>query len=314
MGQRVRVFNPYTALELYARLDKLSEGDKMNSLQQKLDSLGTKIAARERQKSVKQTAEIIQLPLWPEQARGIPNSALRGALFAAIQGKNRQYMKRESLTVLHGTQICFTGMQLDQSDLDVWEQALHLARQNPLGTRCDFTAHAFLKAIGRRTGKSQHEQLKDNFSRLTACEVEIRQGPHVYAGSLIEAHYRNEDTGYYILRLNPDLIKLYTASWTAIDWQQRQQLRRKPLALWLHGFYASHANPYPMRIEKLMQLSGSRNKQFSDFKRKLKAALEDLKAVGAILNFEIKDGLVYVERVPSSSQRKHLTKAKRRKL
>ena len=279
----------------------------MSTLEQRLVSLQAKVEERGHNKP----AKIVQFPSWPEPSRGVPNSALRGALFAAIQGKNRQYMKRESLTVLQGTQICFTGIQLDQSDLDVWEQALHLARQNPLGTCCSFTAHAFLRAIGRRTGKSQYEQLKDNFSHLTACEVEIRQGPHVYAGSLIEAHYRNEDTGYYILRLNPDLIKLYTAGWTAIDWQKRQQLRRKPLALWLHGFYASHADPYPIRIETLRQLSGSRNKQFADFKRKLKAALEDLKAVGAILNFEIKDGLVYVEQMPSSSQRKHLTRAKR---
>ncbi len=259
------------------------------------------------------TAEIVQLPPWPEPARGVPNSALRGALFAAIQGKDRQYLERELLIAQGGIQICFTGKQLNQSDLDVWEQALHLARIHPLGNRCEFTAHGFLKALGRKTGKSQHEQLKSNFSRLTACEVEIRQGPHVYAGSLIEAHYRNEDTGHYVLRLNHDLIKLYTAGWTAIDWQQRQELRGKPLALWLHGFYASHAAPYPMSIQKLMQLSGSRNACLRDFKRQLVKALESLRAIGAVIGFEIENGLVYIKRFPSSSQRKHLTRAKFRK-
>jgi hypothetical protein len=32
-------------------------------------------------------AEVIQLPLWPDPVRGAPNSFLRSALFAAIQGK-----------------------------------------------------------------------------------------------------------------------------------------------------------------------------------------------------------------------------------
>ena len=63
------------------------------------------------------------------QARGVPNSVLRGALFAAVQGKNRVAMKAELLAVQKGMEIRFTGWQLDQSDLDVWEQALHLALQ-----------------------------------------------------------------------------------------------------------------------------------------------------------------------------------------
>lgn len=131
------------------------------ALQRKLDSLGQAIKERNRMPEQQQKAVVVQLPLWPEPARGVPNSALRGALFAAIQGKDRHYMKRELLAVQQGMEIRFTGMQLDQSDLDVWEQALHLARMHPLGTRCDFTAHAFLKALGRATGKKDHEWLKD---------------------------------------------------------------------------------------------------------------------------------------------------------
>ena len=279
----------------------------MDCLQEKINSLGSKIKERSNQ----QTAKIIQLPMWPEPARGIPNSALRGALFAAIQGKNRRYMKRELLTVQKGMEIRFTGMQLDQSDLDVWEQALHLARMHPLSTRCDFTAHGFLKSLGRSTGRPMHEWLKDAFARLGSCFVEITHNGKTYFGSLIEGGVRDEHTGLYVLNLNPGLVKLYGAGmWTAMDWQQRQQLRRKPLALWLHGFYASHADPHPIKIETLRQLSGSRNKDKWGFKRDLIKALEGLKAIGAILDFEIKNDLLYVKQAPSLSQKKHLAKAK----
>jgi hypothetical protein len=258
------------------------------------------------------TAEIIQLPLWPEPARGVPNSVLRGALFAAIQGKDRCALKRELLAAQQGIQVRFTGWQLDQFDLDIFEQALHLARLHPLGNRCEFTAHAFLKALGRTTGKPNHEALKASFSRLSGGGVEITHNGFTFGGSLLK-FYRDEITERYVVIIDPDIIKLYAAGWTAIEWQQRQQLRRKPLALWLHGFLASHAEPFPLSVEYLRKISGSRNPQLASFRRQLVKALEVLRIIGAILNFEIKDGLVYVERVPSSSQKKHLTRARPRK-
>lgn len=255
------------------------------------------------------TVEIIQLPLWPEPARGVPNSALRGALFAAIQGKDRRALKGELLAIQQGMEVRFTGWQLDQSDLDVWEQALHLARRYPLGTRCDFTARGFLKALGRRTGKSDHEWLKDVFRRLGGCFVEITHNRKTYGGSLLEL-YRDEDTGRYRLEINPKLKALYDAGFTQIDWQQRKHLGRKPLALWLHGYYASHADPYPVSVEKLRQWSGSRTKTLFHFTANLKRALGDLKAVGAIQDYQIKDGLVSVDRTPSRSQQKHLRRSR----
>ena len=289
------------------------------SLENALDSLGRSIREHEESRSRSQkkptVGELVQLPLWPEPARGLPNSTLRGALFPAIQGKNRQAMKREVLVAQRGIQIRFTGWQLDQADLDVWEQCLHLARQHPLGTRCDFTARSFLKALGRRTGKSDHEWLKGAFARLGACFVEITHNDKTYMGSLIDGGVRDEKTGLYVLNLAPGLVKLYgPGMWTAVDWEQRRALgTRKPLAQWLIGFYATHAKPYPMSVESLMQLSGSRNTSTRDFKRRLKSALDELKAVGAIVDYSIKDGLVHVSRTPSKSQKRHLTKARSRR-
>ena len=251
-------------------------------------------------------AKVIQLPLWPEPKRGAPNAVLRGALFAAIH-KDRRYMDRELLAAQDGITVWFTGKQLDQSDLDVWEQTLHLARTQALGTRCYFTAHGFLKALGRQTGKSGHEWLKSVFSRLSATDVQISHKGWTYFGSLIEGGARDEDTGRYVVKINPELAKFYGRSqWTQIDWEQRQRLRGKSLALWLHGFYASHAAPYLLRVAYLHKLSGSQTKRMRRFKESLSQALRDLEAVGAIRGFEIRDDLVHVRTVPSKSQQKHL--------
>src|SRR5665811_1771927 len=100
--------------------------ERMRKLAQQRESAEVKATPEQ-----PQTSKIIQLPLWPEPTRGTPNSFLRGALFAAIQGKERRALKGELLACQKGYEIRFTGWQLDQSDLDVWAQAAHLAAKNP---------------------------------------------------------------------------------------------------------------------------------------------------------------------------------------
>jgi hypothetical protein len=279
--------------------------EKLNSaLQQSIDCLANlgKNAPPQPHK-----AEVIHLPVWAEPQRGVPNATLRSALFAAIQGKQRKAMQREVLASPNGFTIRFTGIQLDQSDLDVWELLLHLARLHPLGDRCEFTAYSLLKALGRNTGKSEREWLKDVIARLVGCCVEITKGERkTYFGSLLEEGGRDEETEHYVLRLNPNLAALFAAGWTATDWEQRTHLKRKPLALWLYGFLATHAAPYPMKVESLMKWSGSTNTSKHDFKRKLKEALEELLTIGAIVSYRFEGDLLHVERVPSPSQQRHL--------
>ena len=252
-------------------------------------------------------AKVLQLPLWPEAKRGAPNAVLRGALFAAIQGKTRHRGLSEQLIATQdGVTIQYTGAQLDQADLDVWEQALHLVRTQALGTECHFTEKGFLKALGRSTGKSDRTWLRSAISRLTTATVEISNGRLTYGGSLV-SFSRDEDTGHTVLEINPKLARFFSPTrWTQIDWEQRQQLRGKPLALWLHGFYASHAEPYPLRVAYLHKLSGSQTKQLWKFKQNLTRALRDLEAAGAIQSFTIRGDRVHVQTVPSKSQQKHL--------
>lgn len=257
-------------------------------------------------------AKVVQLPLWPDPVRGVPNPLMRSALFAAVQGKQRRAMQRELLEVQQGTEIRFTGIQLDQSDLDVWEQALHLARLQPLGTRCHFVAHSFLKSLGRATGKANHEWLKDSIARLAACCVEVKYGRFTYGGSLLE-FYRDDETGRYYLEINPKMKAIYDAGYTLTDWDERAELRGKPLALWLHGYFATHADPFPVKVETLHRLSGSANKDIYSFKQQLKAALADVQAIGAIEGYVIEGELVSVERTPTPSQQRHLSKPKPRR-
>ncbi|MGZ8954988.1 MAG: plasmid replication initiator TrfA [Methylovulum sp.] len=214
----------------------------------------------------REASKIIQLPFWPEPKRGTPNSLIRSALFSAIQGKDRQFMKEATLYSQQGITIKFTGEQLNQEDLSLWETLVHLAKEHPLGNVCTFTAYGILKSLGLSTGGKNHKDLHSGIIRLTACAVEIAHEGKKYFGSLIESGAKDELSSHYTIKLNRQLIRLYNEStWTAIDWKQRTQIRKKPLAQALHAYYSSHRAPYPVKLATLQQLTGSRNTQAASF-------------------------------------------------
>lgn len=255
----------------------------------------------------------VQLPLWPEPVRGVPNSILRSALFGAIKRGRRTFMQGEPIASYEGVTILQTGPRLDQADLDVWEQCMHLARTGGLGTRIQFAAHGFLKTIGKDTGKSQHEWLRNAFRRLAASVVEIKDGKRAYFGPMLHHGTRDDESGHYCIEINPAIVSLYGSDgWSAIEFEQRKALKRQPLAQWLHGFYTTHAAPYPIKVETIHRLSGSEAKQMKHFRAELREALEKLEGATGWA-WVINDGdLVQIDKKPTGSQARHLIRQKRK--
>ena len=127
----------------------------------------------------------------------------------------------------------------------------------------------------------------------------FRHDQKKYFGSLVESGVKDELTRHYVLKLNPDMIRLYgETQWTAIDWQQRIQLRRKPLAQALHAYFSSHKNPLPVSFSFLQQITGSRNVQAADFKRKCRQALDELVSIGFLQSYSHERDRVTVKRAP----------------
>lgn len=237
------------------------------------------------------------LPHWPKEVHGIPNICLRSALFGLVQRGKRRAVKGEKIAAVKGLDIRYTGWQLDQGDFDVLGQALHLKAQQPgiaPGSYLQFSAKSFLTAIGRQPGKSAREWLKDSFRRLTATalevEIEIKRAimseRYSYAGSLIDEFYYQERQHSYLLRINPKLFDLFAAGWTQLQRQQRHRLKTD-LAKWLHGFFASHKSPYPIKVATLKHLCGSKCARVSDYRYKLMLALEELRSAEVISAWEI---------------------------
>ncbi|MFN3690796.1 MAG: plasmid replication initiator TrfA, partial [Fimbriimonadales bacterium] len=238
----------------------------------------------------------------------------RSALFGAIAKGKRRYIDGEQLAALDGIEIRYTGQRLDQGDLDVWESVLHALRLQELGSRCRVTSYALLKLMGKTDTGKNRATLHKRITRLRAGTVELKQGRYVYIGGLIGEAFKDEETQEWVIELNPKLRALYGADqFTQVDWSVRHALDGKPLAQWLHGFYASHAKPFPIKIETLHRLCGSEAGEMWKFAQTLRKALDDVAeacaAHGEWFSYEIRGGdLVYVEKRPSVAQRRHLVK------
>lgn len=218
----------------------------------------------------------LTLPFAGDGICAVPNSALRSALFGAIKRGKRKTMFREKLASSSGVSVVFSGFRLDQADLDVWQRVLYISRES-LGQQIRFTSGSFLTAIGRNTSGASHEWLKDSLTRLQSAVVEMTDGSKTFSGQLIHNYYVDEVTRECVIELNSKLSALFEKdSWTGIEWEQRKQLMGKTLALWLHGFYSSHAKPYDYKVETLWKLCGSEAKELKEFRRVLSESLPGL--------------------------------------
>lgn len=258
----------------------------------------------------REAAKVYQFPIWPEPERGVPNELIRSALFAAIQSKGRKLLRGAKVAAQGPYTIEFTGAQLTQAHLDVFEGIMHIARGMSEGNQVRFTAHRLLKLIGRHTGGNEHERLYLMLQDLTATSVAIQKGDdRVFWGSLLPkgAGSGEMQRREYVLEVSRELIKLFERGFSRIEWEQRRALKQKPLACWLQLYYSSHARPHSVTVQFLRQQSGSGTKSLRAFKQNLKAALDEIQAVSAIVSWRIDaDDLVHVER--ASSQQRQLPK------
>ncbi len=254
-----------------------------------------------------------KLPLWPDVVRCVPNGVLRSSLFGAIKKGPRAYVERQEIHAQEGIRIVYTGARLDQGDLDVWETVLHIARLQALGDECRVTAYQLLKMLGKTDAGTNRDTLERRLSRMKATGVDVKVGKFSYEGSLIDEVYRAEESKQYVIRLNPKLSALFAADqFTQIDWTVRHALDGKPLAQWLHGYYASHAKPYPLCMETLLRLAGSEDASRTSSRQTLRRALDALtdasQANDQPFSYDIYGDLVHVEKKPSATQLRHLTK------
>jgi hypothetical protein len=281
-----------------------------NEAKNKLLATVERVAARSRELNAKRERpslfSAVQLPIWGEAQRGLPNSLARGALFTAVRdNSSRLYFEGAPVASLSGIDLHYRGQELRQDDASVFMTILHLARHVPLGQEVSFTAYAMLKELGWSINSKEYQHLRQCIDRLSATSVRVSadRGRVGYGGSLVRQFVWRDEQGkqlsHWKVWLEPEIVRLFgEQAFTIFDWGQRRMIGgRASLALWLHSFLCTHAEPIPMSVGKYHELSGSKSKNLFHFRARLVVALQKLKDARFLADFRIVNDLVYVQRV-----------------
>jgi len=250
----------------------------------------------------------VQLPLWSDAIRCMPNEILRSALFnARNRNQPRRYFKNETIAIIdQSARISFTGEELRQTDESVWLQLIHFAKEVPIGHPVEFTAYSMVQALRLTKSKPnpRHtERLCESLRRMQATSLTIhskRLGRSVSLSMIPKFEWQDEVSGTRLPKwrvfIAPEMVELFgDVHFTHLEWTQRLALPCG-LSTWLHGYLASHRAPLPIKLSTLQKGCGCTTETSRKFKQLVSNAISELERVGFLKHGEIRGELVCVER------------------
>jgi hypothetical protein len=258
-------------------------------------------------------AQLLLFPQWSDAARVCPNPLLRSALFE-VRGRNekRRAVKEERLAAVDGIELRYTGWRLDQDDYETWAEVMHLARGLQPTDVLHTTSYALLTGLGKTDTGPNRRKLSERLTLLMGgvlqLAVDVPDGRTItYSGTLVqEALKIDKPLGRrgaqpWQIKLNPRLTNLFGPDgYSRMSLSVRRALTGKPLAQWLHGYYASHADPFPIRVETLHALCGSSARDMGDFATHLRDSLDTVMAAveadGETWSVKVVAGMVHVRK------------------
>jgi Replication initiator protein A len=268
--------------------DKLSIEDKI--LQAKKI-----ISERQRLEDIKKEGKMLSTPmgqLLPEifkEKRAIPNCFLRGALFGMVRKGKRTLVENKKIFTMSQYEIFFSGSELDQNDLELWDTLMYLAKRNNVDNELRITLYELQKVMRMPDTGANRKAIIARIKRLSFGQVSIKANKKEYFGSLLDDGLIDNDDGKLVVRYNKKLSYLFTdGDYTLLSVDIRHLIGANQLARWLYSFYESHsAKPMPFSLSFLKQLCRSESEP-KEFKRMLKNALELLKKAYLSVNLNSK--------------------------
>ncbi|WP_175854730.1 plasmid replication initiator TrfA [Burkholderia anthina] len=226
--------------------------------------------------------------------RAMPNHIARSSLFAPVARGNKLIYKDEVLISRGDAVITFSGEQLDESQADVWMQAMQEAIRQPLGEPVVINRDAFLKVLGRTTGGNDYKWLLSAMKALTfamlVIQVHGRDGNlklsvgKTRALHLIDAFDYDDEIGRYIVRVDPRWQQLYgNHEFACIDWEKRLAIKRgQDMAKTLQRLAATSADKVQRHGLEWLKDKLQYTSRIDKFRNSLRKAMDELERVGII--------------------------------
>jgi len=174
------------------------------------------------------------LPGLEDFMRVMPNHIARSSLFAPV-ARGRKIIHKDVVLVSRADAVIkFWGEQLDESQADVWMQAIYEAIRVPLGEPVIIKRAEFLRSIGRQTGNYEYKWLNRTMQALAfamiVMEVHAKDGqPKLTVGKnsalhMIESFDFDDKDEVYTLRIDPRWRVMFSnREFALIDWEKRKR-------------------------------------------------------------------------------------------
>ena len=246
------------------------------------------------------------MPVWDDDKRAITNSIARSAVFSVVEKGEIVPLLQQRVAAPANYEIIITGEQLSEADRDVYLQAIHYFRGCRPNEEVRISPRDFLLSIGRKDGLDNRRWLWNSVRKIAKTLLEItvplREKRIKFIGSLLTvvSEETNGIPGEIRMRLPLDALRLYnTDCKTFLSMTRRLSLKGSgsQLAKSLQAKIYSHKEPFPMKLETLMEQCGSRCRRITDFKKALILSLDLLIGNQDIEGYAIsKEGLVTIQR------------------
>lgn len=191
--------------------------------QMDFDAVASRLAKQATQERMERlTSDPVQLTLFGRPHSASPNAILRSALFRARKSTAAAVPVHDKMVAcLTGPNLSydirFSGLELDQGDLDVWEAVLYSTSTTPLGTVSRVSRRGLLRRLGRNPKKG--ERLHAQLEKPSGAVVRIREkrGHQVYgySGSLCSVDWAESlvsGAAKYAISIPPTMAELFGSS------------------------------------------------------------------------------------------------------
>jgi TrfA protein len=247
----------------------------------------------------------MQLEMWPDDMRALPNDYARSALFT-VRNKKEPRAALQGAPIFHTDKnitVTYTGIELRADDDElVWQQILDYAKHYPLGEPVVFNLHKILGDLNWSVNSRNYKRVRDCISRLKASEVKVRNSKMGTGGGVsLIANYtwdnaKNKATGTrYRVWIHPDLIFVFAGNtYTRLAWSGYRELA--PIPRRLYDYIASHKHPFPLSLEKFKQLCASTASTKGKWAQMVREACQELIAAKLVKNAWVAKENIYCER------------------
>lgn len=267
----------------------------MKTTEEKMNEWRKSLITKEERQKAEDEAKLLGtamqqlLPDIFEDRRAIPNCFLRGALFGMVRKGRRALVDNQPIFTMSQYQVSFTGHELDQNDLELWDTLMYLAKERNVDNELRISLYDLCQQMRLSFTKTAYVALGARLSRLQLGQVRIKASKKLFFGSLINNVYMEEgDHGRLVVEYNKKLTPLFTdGDYTLISVDIRHLLGDNQLARWLYNFYESHSEPIPFAIDFIQKLCRS-DSEPKEFKRLLKNSLELVRKAHLSVNHKSK--------------------------